>query len=79
MLPKNLKLFFADVIDEDTNEQYFYYVVGRNEDSAFNRFKKFANKHFYRYAYYFYEIEDEDRIENFIERNNEIRAGIYEK
>ena len=81
-LPNNLKLFLADVIDDDTTEQEFYYVTDKDYDSALVQFKKFADKCFYRYSYYFYEVEDADEIEEFMEyfeSSNEIKADIYEK
>lgn len=77
MLPKGLKLFMADIVDENTNDQTFWYVVGRTYNSAFNRFVKEADKTWYVYDYYFYEVEDEETIEIFIEENEDIRAGIY--
>lgn len=79
MLPRGLKLFLADVIDVDTQYQYFYYVVGTHYDSAFNRFIKKMNKCFRLYDYYFDEVEDENIIEDFVERHKEIKAGVYDK
>lgn len=72
-----LKLFMADVIDEETNEQTFWYVVGKTYDSALKRFIKEANRTWYRYAYYFYEADNET-VEEFIEEDENIKAGIYE-
>ena len=74
---KGLKLFIADVIDEDTNEQTIWYVVGKTYDSAFKRFIKEANKTWYRYLYYFDEA-DKDKIRDFINETENIKAGIYE-
>ena len=50
---KGLKLFIADIIDDDTSEQTFWYVVGRTYDSAFKRFITEANGCYARYSYYF--------------------------
>ena len=74
---KGLKLFIADVIDEDTGEQTIWYVVGKTYDSAFKRFIKEANKTWRIYLYYFDEA-NEDRVENFIEMNGNVKAGIYD-
>ena len=74
---KGLKLFIADVVDEETNEQTIWYVVGKTYDSAFKRFIKEANKIWYRYAYYFNEA-DNDAMENFLEMNGSVEAGIYD-
>lgn len=76
MLPNGLQLFVADVVDEETDRQGFWYIVGKTYNSSFQRFIKWANKRWYRYAYYFYEA-DEDTIENFISRHENIKAGIY--
>ena len=72
-----LKLFIADIIDEDTNEQTIWYVVGKAYDSAFKRFTKEANKTWRTYLYYFDEA-NEDRVKNFIEINGNVKAGIYD-
>lgn len=74
---KGLKLFIADVVDEETNEQTIWYVVGKTYDSAFKRFIKEANKIWYRYTYYFNEA-DNDVMENFLEMNGSVEAGIYD-
>ena len=74
---KGLKLFMADVIDEDTGEQTIWYVVGKTYDSAFKRFTKEANKTWRTYLYYFDEA-NKDRMENFIELNGNVKAGIYD-
>ena len=74
---KGLKLFIADVIDEDTNEQTIWYVVGKTYNSAFKRFIKEANKTWRTYLYYFDEA-NKDRVENFIELNGNVKAGIYD-
>ena len=77
---KGLKLFIADIIDDDTTKQTFWYVIGRTHDSAFKRFIKNANSIWYRYSYYFNEATEED-IEEFAEYYdiNDVKAGIYEK
>ena len=77
---KGLKLFIADVIDEDTGDQTIWYVVGKTYDSAFKRFTKEANKAWRTYLYYFDEA-DNNRINNFIEwlDGEDITAGIYEE
>ena len=77
---KGLKLFIADIVDDDTSEQTFWYVVGRTYDSAFKKFITEANSIWYRYSYYFEEAEEED-IEEFAEYYdiNDVEAGIYEK
>lgn len=79
MLPKGMSLFLADIIDEDNGGQFFWYVVGRTEESAFKRFTKEANKTWYRYLYYFYEVENDDEIQRFIEFHPDVKAGIYNK
>ena len=76
-LPKGLKLFVADVIDDKTGEQDVWYVTGMTYDSALKRFIKWANKLYDRYAYYFDEA-DKYTIENFIDRYENIKAGIYD-
>lgn len=77
MLPNGLKLFVADVVDEETNEQEYFYVVGKTYDSSLKRFKKWADKIWWRYAYYFNEVEDKDEIESFKDGYKNIKAGIY--
>lgn len=74
---KGLKLFIADVIDEDTGDQTIWYVVGKTYNSAFKRFTKEANKTWRTYLYYFDEASN-DRVENFIEMNGNVKAGIYD-
>ena len=76
-MSSGLKLFIADIIDEDTNEQTIWYVVGRTYDSAFKRFTKEANRTWKTYLYYFDEA-DEDGVKNFIEINGNVKAGIYD-
>ena len=76
-LPNGLKLFVADVIDEDTGEQELWCVAGRTRDSALKRFIKWANKTYYRYAYYFDEA-DKYAVEDFRDRYENIKAGIYD-
>ena len=78
MLPDGLKLFVADVIDEETDGQEFWYVVGETYDSSLKSFLEWANEMWYRYAYYFYEADD-DEIAKFMEyhEDEEIKVGIY--
>ena len=78
MLQKGLRLFLADIIEEDTDRQIFWYVAGRTYESAFKRFTAEANKCWYSYRYYFYEVDDDEEIQEFIERHSDIRADIYE-
>ena len=74
---RGLKLFIADIIDENTGDQTVWYVVGKTYDSAFKRFIKEANKMWRTYLYYFDEA-NEDRVKNFIEMNGNVKAGIYD-
>ena len=76
-LPNGLKLFVADVIDERTEEQDIWYVVGMTYDSALKRFIKWANNMYDRYAYYFDEA-DKYAVEDFMDRYENIKAGIYD-
>jgi hypothetical protein len=76
-LKDGLKLFVADVIDEETGGQEFWYVVDDTHDSALKSFVEWANEVWNRYAYYFYEA-DEDTVENFIEINGDVEARIYD-
>lgn len=80
MLPKGLKLFIADIEEENTNNHTLWYVVGKTYDSAFKRFIKEANKTWDRYLYYFDEA-DEDIVRSFMEYYTEedIKADIYER
>lgn len=75
-----LKLFIADVVDDDTSEQTFWYVVGKTYESALKRFIAEANGCYARYSYYFNDATDED-VEEFAEDYdiNNVKAGIYEK
>ena len=73
-----LKLFRADIIDSQTKEQTLWTIVEKDYDSALKMFIEEANKTWDRYEYYFYEIEDEDIIQNFLEYYDEIVIGIYE-
>ena len=77
---KGLKLFIADIIDDDTSEQTFWYIVGKTYESAFKRFITEANSVWYRYSYYFEEATEDD-IEEFAEDYDisDVKAGIYEK
>lgn len=74
---RGLKLFVADIIDEDTGEQELWYVVGRTYDTALKRFIKWANKTYYRYAYYF-DKADDYTVKDFVEMNGDVKAGIYD-
>lgn len=74
---KGLKLFIADIIDEDTGDQTIWYIVGKTYDSAFKRFTKEANKTWRTYLYYFDEA-NENMAKNFIELNGNVKAGIYD-
>ena len=78
MLPRGLKLFYAYYTDVYTGSQYKEFVVGRDYDSAFKRWYKEACKTFYLFDYYFDEVEDEETINEFIERNENIKAGLYD-
>lgn len=79
MITNGLKLFVADIVDEETGVQEIWYVVGKTYDSSLKRFIKWANKMWYRYAYYFYEA-DNDTVENFMEyhKDENIKADIYD-
>ena len=74
---KGLKLFVADVVDAETGDQEIWYVVDGTYDSALESFIEWANEMWNRYDYYFYEA-DEDTLENFIEMNGDVEAGIYD-
>ena len=75
---RGLKLFIADVIDDDTGEQTFWYVVGKTRESALKRFITEANGCYARYSYYFNEATEEE-VEEFKDRCDSIKVGIYEK
>ena len=80
-MPRGLRLFYYDYIDEYSEYGYRGYSVGRTEDSAFKRFYKEACNAFYSFTYEFYEIDDEEIIDKFVrdyEREN-IKAGLYDK
>lgn len=79
MLPNGLKLFVADVIDEETNKQEVWYVVNEAYDIALATFIKWANEMWNIYDYYFYEADD-DTVENFMEyhKDEDIKADIYD-
>lgn len=79
MLLNGLKLFIADIEEENTNNHTLWYVVGKSYDSAFKRFVKEANKTWDRCLYYFGEA-DEDIVRSFMEHHTEedIKADIYE-
>jgi hypothetical protein len=74
---KGLKLFVADVVDAETGDQEIWYVVDGTYDSALESFIEWANEMWNRYDYYFYEA-DEDTLENFIEMNGNVEAGVYD-
>lgn len=76
MLPKGLKLFAADIIDENNN-QVFWYIVDDKYESAFKRFIEKANVTWNGYKYYFYVAEDSE-VEEFVECHVEINTGVYE-
>lgn len=77
---RGLKLFIADIVDEDTTEQCYWYIVGKTYESALKKFITEANGCYARYSYYFDNATDED-ISEFAERYDigNIKAGIYEK
>ena len=77
---KGLKLFIADIIDDDTSERTFWYVVGKTYESALKRCITEANGCYARYSYYFNDATEEV-IEEFAEYYdiNNVKAGIYEK
>lgn len=72
-----LKLFVADVVDAETGSQEIWYVVDETYDSALEGFIEWANEMWNMYDYYFYEA-DEDTVEDFIEMNGDVEAGIYD-
>ena len=76
-LHNGLHLFIADVIDDTTGSQEIWYVVDETYDSALESFIAWANEMWNRYDYYFYEA-DEDTMEDFIEMNGDVEAGIYD-
>lgn len=76
-LPNGLKLFVADVIDEDTSEQTIWYVVAKTYDTAFKKFTKEANGTWRTYLYYFDEADD-DILEDFMDKYENIKAGVYD-
>lgn len=79
MLPNGLKLFIADIVDEDNYEQHIWYVVGRTYNSAFKRFIKEANEAWTTYLYYFNEVDKDDEKKFITKYKDEnIAAGIYE-
>ena len=80
MLPNGLKLFIADVVNEETGIQEIWYVVDEAYDSALESFIEWANDMWNIYDYYFYEADD-DIVENFMEyhEDEDIRADIYDR
>lgn len=84
MLPNGLKLFIADIVDENTGIQEIWYFVDETYDSALETFIEWANDMWDRYAYYFYEADD-DTVENFLSYHvdengivENVEAGIYD-
>jgi hypothetical protein len=77
-LPRGLKLFIADIQNEENYEQEIWYVVGKTYDSAFKRFTKEANSIWHTYLYYFNEA-NEEQIERFVEELGDevVEACIY--
>ena len=80
MLPNGLKLFVADVVDEETETQEIWYVVDETYDSALKTFIEWANEMWNIYDYYFY-VADNDTIENFMEYHEaeDIKVDIYDR
>ena len=76
---RGLKLFIADIVDDDTSEQTFWYVVGKTYESALKRFTTEANGCYPIYSYYFNEASEE-YVEKFIDRYGieNFKAGIYD-
>lgn len=72
-----LKIFRANIEDE-TGMQTFWNVVSETYDSAFEMFVEEANATWDIYYYYFYELEDKDEIQSFLEYYENIVVGIYE-
>lgn len=77
-LPRGLKLFVADIENEENYIPEIWYVVGRTYDSAFKRFTKEANNIWRTYLYYFNEA-NEEQIERFMKELGDkvVTAGIY--
>lgn len=78
MLSDGLKIFRADVVDEFTDTQALWNVVAKTYDEALKMFIKEANDVWDIYYYHFYELEDEDEIETFLEYYENVVEGIYE-
>ena len=74
-LPNGLKLFIADIIDEDSGDNYIWYVVGRAYDSAFKRFTKEANKTWRTYLYYFDEASKDSEASGIFKRSSAVSAN----
>lgn len=79
-LPNGLRLFTADVIDEDTGVQEFWSIVGETYETALQMFVEWANEYWREYTYYFYAADD-DAIEDFIECHDgeDIEIGMYDR
>lgn len=78
MLSDGLKIFRADVVDEFTDTQAFWNVVAKTYDEALKMFIKEANDVWDIYYYHFYELEDKDEVETFLEYYENVVEGIYE-
>ena len=79
-MPRGLRLFYYDYTDEYSGYGYNGCAVGRTEDSAFKRFYKEACDTYYTFLYEFYEIDDEEKIDEFVRKHGKenIKAGLYE-
>ena len=77
-LQRGLKLFIADIENEEDHDQEIWYIVGRTYESAFKRFIKQANQLWRSYLYYFNEA-DEEQVDRFMEELDieAVEAGIY--
>lgn len=78
MLSDGLKIFRADVVDDFRDMPVFWNVVAKTYDEALKMFIKEANDVWDIYYYHFYELEDEDEIETFLEYYENVVEGIYE-
>lgn len=80
-MPRGLCLFHGDYIDDYDGSGRKYYVVARTENSAFNRFYKRACSNSYSFTYNFYEIDDEETVDEFVKKygRENIKAGLYSR
>ena len=80
-MPRGLCLFYYDYIDDYSGCGYHGYSVGRTENSAFKRFYKEACDTYHSFTYYFYEIKDEETIDEFVKEHGieNIKAGLYDE